>query len=64
MTHPTLRRRITELLADEARAAGIRRFPATMLGDNRAAQWLMGTFARRLERMGSGVREVVVDLAA
>jgi RimJ/RimL family protein N-acetyltransferase len=59
-----LGRRMTELLAEEARAAGIRRFAATMLGDNRAAQRLMATFARGLEDMRGGVREVVVDLAA
>jgi protein lysine acetyltransferase len=64
-----LGRRMTELLADEARAAGIRRFAATMLGDNRPAQRLMATFARRLGDHGAaalsgGLRDVVVDLAA
>jgi RimJ/RimL family protein N-acetyltransferase len=60
-----LGRRMTELLADEARASGIRRFAATMLADNRAALRLMGTFARRLERSGHGpVRDYVADLVA
>jgi len=59
-----LGRRLTELLADEARAAGIERFAATMAGDNRAARRLMGTFERRLDRSGGGGHEVVVDLAA
>ena len=50
-----------------ALAAGIRRFAATMLGDNEAARRLMRTFSRRLEEggsAGSGVREVLVELAA
>jgi RimJ/RimL family protein N-acetyltransferase len=60
-----LGRRLTELLADEARERGIRRFAATMLGDNLPARRLMGTFARRLDGDGTGgVRDYVVDLAA
>ena len=60
-----LGRRMTELLADEARESGIRRFAATMLADNRAAQRLMSTFSRRLERSGHGpVRDYVADLVA
>lgn len=60
-----LGRRMTELLADEARERGIRRFAATMLADNRAALRLMSTFARRLERSGHGpVRDYVADLVA
>jgi RimJ/RimL family protein N-acetyltransferase len=53
-------------LAAEARAVGIRRFAATMLGDNEAARRLMRTFSRRLQEgwVGSGVREVLVELAA
>ena len=53
-------------LARAARAAGIRRFAATMLGDNEAARRLMRTFSRRLEEgwAGNGVREVLVELAA
>jgi RimJ/RimL family protein N-acetyltransferase len=60
-----LGRRLTELLADEARERGIRRFAATVLSDNLAARRLMGTFARRLDLPGTGgVRDYVVDLAA
>jgi RimJ/RimL family protein N-acetyltransferase len=53
-------------LATAARAAGIRRFAATMLGDNVAVRRLMGTISAHLEldRVEGGVREVVVDLAA
>jgi hypothetical protein len=37
-----------------------------MLGDNEAARRLMRTFSRRLQEgwAGSGVREVLVELAA
>ena len=58
--------RLTELLADEARAVGIRRFAGTMLGDNVPALRLMRRFATRLQRdeVGGGVREVVAELAA
>ena len=61
-----LGRELATRLADAARAAGIRRFAATMLGDNEAARRLMRTFSRRLEEgwVGSGVREVLVELAA
>ena len=53
-------------LARAARAAGIRRFAATMLGDNDAVRRLMGTISTHLEldRIEHGVREVIVDLAA
>ncbi len=53
-------------LAHAARAAGIRRFAASMLGDNDAVRRLMGTISTHLEldRIEGGVREVVVDLAA
>ncbi len=53
-------------LATAARAAGIRRFAATMLGDNIAIRRLMGTISAHLEldRVEGGLREVVVDLAA
>jgi RimJ/RimL family protein N-acetyltransferase len=61
-----LGRALATALADEARAVGIRRFAATMLGDNEPARRLMRTFARRLEEgaISGGVREVVVELAA
>lgn len=53
-------------LADAAVAVGIRRFAATMLGDNEAARRLMRTFSRRLDeaRVAGGLREIVVELAA
>jgi RimJ/RimL family protein N-acetyltransferase len=53
-------------LARAARAAGIRRFAATMLGDNDTVRRLMGTISTHLEldRIEGGMREVVVDLAA
>ena len=53
-------------LAADARAVGIRRFAATMLGDNVAVRHLMGTIAAHLtlDRLDHGVREVVIDLAA
>jgi RimJ/RimL family protein N-acetyltransferase len=61
-----LGRELATRLADAALAAGIRRFAATMLGDNEAARRLMRTFSRRLQEgwAGSGVREVLVELAA
>jgi hypothetical protein len=45
---------------------GIRRFAATMLGDNIAVRRLMSTISAQLEleRFEDGLREVVVDLAA
>jgi RimJ/RimL family protein N-acetyltransferase len=56
---------LTHALADAALAVGIRRFAATMLGDNEAARRLMRTFSRRLEEARvDGLREVVVELAA
>jgi GNAT superfamily N-acetyltransferase len=59
-------RAITHALADAAIEAGIRRFAATMAGDNVAARRLMHTFARRLEegQISGGVQEVLVDLVA
>jgi RimJ/RimL family protein N-acetyltransferase len=58
-------RELARRLADAALAVGIRRFAATMLGDNEAARRLMRTFARRLEEgsVSAGLREVVVELA-
>ena len=57
---------ITHALADAAIDVGIRRFAATMAGDNVAARRLMHTFASRLEegQISGGVREVLVDLVA
>jgi RimJ/RimL family protein N-acetyltransferase len=53
-------------LAAAARAAGIRRFAATMLGDNDAVRRLMDTISAHLERdrIDGGLREVVINLAA
>jgi RimJ/RimL family protein N-acetyltransferase len=61
-----LGRALTLALADAAVAVGIRRFAATMLGDNEAARRLMRTFSRRLEekRVEGGLREAIVELAA
>lgn len=61
-----LGRRMAQLLADAALAVGIRRFAATVLGENLAAQRLVRTIARRFERdqVSSGLREMVVELAA
>jgi RimJ/RimL family protein N-acetyltransferase len=53
-------------LATAARSAGIRRFSATMAGENVAVRRLIAHFTRTLERdeTAHGVREVVVELAA
>jgi RimJ/RimL family protein N-acetyltransferase len=53
-------------LATAARSAGIRRFSATMAGENVAVRRLIAHFTRTLERdeVAGGVREVVVELAA
>jgi RimJ/RimL family protein N-acetyltransferase len=61
-----LGRRMAQVLADEARAAGILRFAATTLGENVAARRVMRTITERLEGAwaGGGVRELVGDLAA
>ena len=54
------------LLADAARERGIRRFTATMLGDNLPAHRLMATISRRLTegRPEGGVKTLVADIAA
>ena len=61
-----LGRELAQRLGDAAVAVGIRRFAATMLGDNEPARRLMRTFSRRLEtgNVAGGVREVLVELAA
>ena len=53
-------------LATVARLSGIRRFSATMAGENVAVRRLIAHFTRTLERdeVADGVREVVVELAA
>ena len=53
-------------LATAARAAGIRRFSATMAGENVAVRRLIAHFTETLEHehVDHGVREVIVRLAA
>ena len=53
-------------LATAARSAGIRRFSATMAGENVAVRRLIAHFTQTLEHdeLAGGVREVVVKLAA
>ena len=53
-------------LATTARSAGIRRFSATMAGENVAVRRLIAHFTQTLEHdeIAGGVREVVVKLAA
>jgi RimJ/RimL family protein N-acetyltransferase len=57
---------LAELLAEEARRNGIRRFTATMAADNLPAHRLMEKLTSRLEEhyAGMGVSELVLDLAA
>jgi RimJ/RimL family protein N-acetyltransferase len=57
---------LTGCLAKEARLLGIRRFTATMAADNVAAHRLMAKLTKQLEQrhVGSGVDELVLDLAA
>jgi RimJ/RimL family protein N-acetyltransferase len=57
---------LTEKLAAEARRVGIERFTATMAADNGPAHRLMARLTEHLEQhhVGSGVDELVLDLAA
>ena len=57
---------LSQQLAARARGRGIRRFTATMSGDNTPAHRLMARMTRHLEERhtGFGVSEVVLDLAA
>src|SRR5688572_363198 len=60
-----LGRELGRRLADEARERGVERFTASMLGDNEAAHRLFRSISARLtEHTGSGLREIVADLAA
>jgi RimJ/RimL family protein N-acetyltransferase len=60
-----LGRELGRRLADEARERGVRRFTATLLGDNLAAHRLFASISDRLEaRTGAGVKELVAELAA
>ena len=52
-------------LAEEARERGVRRFSATLLGDNVAAHRLFASITRQLERRHAhGFTEVVAEIAA
>jgi RimJ/RimL family protein N-acetyltransferase len=55
---------LTTALAEAACRTGIRRFSATTLADNDAAQALLETFATRLEQrpVAGGVRELIAEL--
>ena len=57
---------MTELLAEEARRLGIRRFTATTASDNLPAHRLLRKLTSQLEHRhaGSGVDELVLPLAA
>jgi RimJ/RimL family protein N-acetyltransferase len=57
---------LTDLLAAQARARGIRHFTATMAADNVPAHKLMYKLSSQLERhhSGAGVEELVLHLAA
>jgi RimJ/RimL family protein N-acetyltransferase len=60
-----LGRELGRRLADEARERGVERFTASMLGDNVAAHALFRSISARLtEETGSGLREIVAELAA
>jgi RimJ/RimL family protein N-acetyltransferase len=57
---------LADLLAERAREVGIRRFTATMGGDNVPAHKLLRRLANHLElhHAGAGIDELVLDLAA
>lgn len=60
-----LGRQLGAVLADAARARGIRRFRATMLAENVPAHRLFAAMSSRLgERRQAGVDELVLELAA
>jgi acetyltransferase len=60
-----LGRELGRRLADEARERGVSRFTASMLSENKAAQALFQSISAQLqERTGSGLRELVAELAA
>ena len=60
-----LGRELGRRLADEARARGVRRFTATLLGDNMASHRLFEAVCERVStRFEGGVEELVADLAA
>ena len=58
-----LGRELGRQLADEARALGVKRFTATLLGDNIAAHRLFASLSSRLEaKVAGGVEELVAEL--
>ena len=58
-------RELGRMIADEARESGIRRFTATLLGDNAAAHRLFHSISDRLEgRVEGGTRVLTADIAA
>jgi RimJ/RimL family protein N-acetyltransferase len=60
-----LGRELGRRLADEARAHDVRRFTATLLGDNVAAHRLFHSISDRLEgRIEGGTRVLTADIAA
>ena len=60
-----LGRELGRRLADEARERGVKRFTATLLGENVAAHRLFASISDRLEaRYDGGLEELVADLAA
>jgi RimJ/RimL family protein N-acetyltransferase len=60
-----LGRALGRRLADEALENGVRRFTATLLGENVAAHRLLASISARLEgHLAGGHRELVADLAA
>jgi RimJ/RimL family protein N-acetyltransferase len=63
--HQGLGRHMGLALADTARAAGVRRFTATLLSENVAAHRLFAAISARLHHEHHhGVEELVADLAA
>ena len=60
-----LGRELGRRLADEARERGVRRFTATLLGENVAAHRLFASISSRLEATyDHGVEELVAEIAA
>src|SRR5918992_6187481 len=60
-----LGRELGRRIADEARARDVRRFTATLLGDNVAAHRLFHSISDRLEgRVEGGTRVLTADIAA
>ena len=60
-----LGRELGRRLADEARERGVKRFTATLLGENVAAHRLFAAISSRLEaRYDGGLEELVAEIAA